>query len=109
MQQDLEGVLLVLPALLVLTAVIVVHHIVLHIVVQALDSPHPAVQVQGVLVPKGLPFLEVRAQKVQLLSPLLFRGAQVQKVPLLIQEDLVRKARQTVIKGQVLSQAELQR
>ena len=93
MQQDLEGVLLVLPALLVLTAVIAVHHIVLHIGVQARDSPHPAVQVQGVLVPKGLPFLEVRAQKV----------------PLPIQEDLVRKARQTVIKGQVHSQAELQR
>ena len=95
MQQDLEeGVLLVPPAHLVLTAAVTaVHHTVLPLVVQALDVPHRAVQVQEVLVPKVLPF----------------RGAQVQKVPLILQEELVRKAPQTVIKGQVLSQAELQR
>lgn len=92
MQRDLEeGVLLVPPAHLVLTAAVTaVHHMVLPLVVQALDVPHPAVQVQEVLVPKVLPF----------------RVAQVQKVP---QEELVRKAPQTVIKGQVLSQAELRR
>ena len=120
MQQDLaEGVLHDLPALLVLTAAIAVHHIVLPIVVHVLEVPLPEVQVhevphseapaQGVLVPKALPFLEVRALKVLLLSPLLSQGALVQKVHLLHLEEIERKAPQTVTKGQVLSQAELQR